>query len=914
MLIVATFLTCSSLAQETQRQYLSGLGKDDAVPWKFMCTSGANSGYWTTLPVPSQWDMHGFGTLNYSKDPTNSRSECGLYEHTFAVPASWSTQRVFLVFEGSMTDTSARLNGESVGPLHQGSFYQFKYEVTKFVKFGDTNQLEVTVAKHSANRSVNDAERTSDYWIFGGIFRPVYLEAVPQQFIQRVAIDARADGNIAIDVFANGITNADLIEAQIISRDGKNVGNPFSGKPDQEKVSLKTHVAGPLTWNAETPNLYAVDVRLKRGSEVLHRVRQKFGFRTVEVREGDGVYVNGQRVVLKGANRHSFWPASGRCLSEAVHRMDIDTLKDMNMNAVRMSHYPPDPEFLELCDEAGLYVLDELGGWQKHYDSEVGAKLVEEMVTRDVNHPSILFWDNGNEGGWNTNLDNDFSKFDPQQRKVLHPWRPFSGINTAHYLTYSAMERACRGMAVDTNDTTKYIYMPTEFLHGLFDGGAGAGLEDYWKVMNTSKYLAGGFIWALVDEGVKRPDTGEIDVFGNRAPDGLVGPYRQREGSFYTVKEIWSPIQITRQSNGSFTVENHYSFTDAKQCRFAWERRRFHTPAEDKEGFEVVDKGIAEVPAIPPGGKGSFSLPLPKASERTDALALRVDDPSGRELWTWVFPTARAGDLTAFIHTPAPQRTSAVETNDLIEVKSGELLVKISKQTGRLNEVSRGTEKFSLANGPRLTVGDGTLTSIRAEQDGPDYVVVAKFSGDLKSLTWRVNGNGWVQCDYKYSASGPRESFGVMFDYPEDCVKGKRWLGDGPFRVWKNRLRGVTFGLWENSYNDTITGYRDWDYPEFKGCFANVRWLQLDTTEGQITIVPEKVPYVQVLTPTEPPADLVARTKVNLPQAGLAFLHGIPAQGSKFHDAKSTGPQGQLNVAEGDYSGSVSFYFGELKP
>ena len=199
----------SLFAQETQVQYLSGHGKDDAVPWRFMCTSGANSGYWTNLPVPSQWDVLGFGSLNYSKDPEEAREECGLYEHTFTVPANWSTQRVFLVFEGSMTDTSAKLNGESVGPLHQGSFYRFKYEVTRLIKCGETNLLQVKVAKHSANRSVNNAERTADYWVFGGIFRPVYLEAMPQEFIERVAINAKADGDFAMEVFVNGVTNAE---------------------------------------------------------------------------------------------------------------------------------------------------------------------------------------------------------------------------------------------------------------------------------------------------------------------------------------------------------------------------------------------------------------------------------------------------------------------------------------------------------------------------------------------------------------------------------------------------------------------------------------------------------------------------------------------------------------------------------
>src|ERR1035441_9589354 len=217
------FATLPASAQETEIQMLSGQGKDDAVPWKFFCTSGANSGFWTNLPVPSQWDVKGFGTLTYHKDLTNAWDERGLYEHDFPVPQNWSDKRIFLVFDGVMTDTDAKLNGQSVGPVHQGSFYRFKYEVTALVKFGATNLLEVNVAKHSANKSINNAERNADYWVFGGIFRPVYLEAVPQQFIERVAIDAKADGNFSADIFLNSVTNADEIEAQVQTLEGQNV-------------------------------------------------------------------------------------------------------------------------------------------------------------------------------------------------------------------------------------------------------------------------------------------------------------------------------------------------------------------------------------------------------------------------------------------------------------------------------------------------------------------------------------------------------------------------------------------------------------------------------------------------------------------------------------------------------------------
>ena len=900
--ILAIAGVMSVFAQSTRQLYLSGHDKDDAVPWKFFCTEGAQSGFWTNLVLPSNWELHGFGTLSYRRDATNPPPESGLYEHDFAVPSDWPGQRVFLVFDGVMTDTSARLNGETVGPMHQGSFYQFKYEVTSLLKFGATNRLEVRVDKHSANRSVNGAERNGDYWLFGGIFRAVHLDAVPPQFIERVAVDARADGAFAMDVFLNGVSNADLVEVQIATLDGKDIGAPFAEKASGPKISIKTHLPSPRLWTAETPNLYRVEVRLKQGDQIIHQMQQRFGFRTMEVRDGDGLYVNGHKVVLKGADRHSFWPDSGRCLSEAVHRLDIETMKDMNMNAVRMSHYPPDAQFLDLCDELGLYVLDELGGWHNHYDTEVGTQLVGEMVAHDVNHPSILFWDNGNEGGWNTNLDDVFGQFDPQQRQVLHPWAIHGGVNTGHYKPYDQAETLCAG---------DVIYMPTEFEHGLFDGGAGAGLEDYWRIMSASKVCAGGFIWALIDEGVHRPDNGTIDVAGNQAPDGILGPYRQREASFYTIKQIWSPIEVARETNGTFAVANHYSFTDASQCKFTWQLRRFSQPGETNSGFMVVREGVLKVPGIAPGERGEIQLNLPVAARSCDALALRVNDPNGRELWTWVWPLPRINERT-FLREPAPQHAVITNTNGVIEVKSGGLAVTFSRETGLLTSVRRGPQNFSFRNGPRFTEGNGVLEKIETIEDGPDCIVSAKFASNLKSVSWRVNGNGWLRCDYTYTAAGAKDFMGVIFDYPEDIVKHKRWLGDGPYRVWKNRLGGVTLGVWENDYNNTITGWSGWIYPEFKGCFTNVRWLQLDTTEGLITVVPENVPFVQVFTPEFPPDKVVLRAKISLPAVGLAFLDAIPPVGSKFQSPGASGPQGQPNMASGEYSGSVSFYFGSL--
>ncbi|MES1249843.1 MAG: glycoside hydrolase family 2 TIM barrel-domain containing protein, partial [Chitinophaga rupis] len=327
-------------------------------------------------------------------------------------------------------------------------------------KFDGPNLLQVAVSRHSSNPSVNAAERNGDFWLFGGIFRPVYLEIVPPVFIERIAIDATAAGDLNLHVFHNAGKGQDL-SAQLYELNGKPVDRAFRVLATDSILSH--HFSGIKLWNPEQPNLYYVQVSIRDGEKNLHTIRQRLGFRTAELRPLDGFYVNGKKVIFKGVCRHSEWPETGRTLSRDIQLLDIGLMKDMNMNAVRMSHYPPDREFLDLCDSLGLFVLDELTGWQAAYDTVVGRKLVKELVVRDVNHPSIVLWDNGNEGGWNRALDGDFALYDPQKRHVIHPWERFDGTNTKHYPDFRYIQTEVAN--------AKEVFFPTEFMHGLFDGG-----------------------------------------------------------------------------------------------------------------------------------------------------------------------------------------------------------------------------------------------------------------------------------------------------------------------------------------------------------------------------------------------------------------------------------------------------------
>ncbi|ESQ87365.1 hypothetical protein ABAC460_20285 [Asticcacaulis sp. AC460] len=681
-------------APQTERVYLSGKGPKDAVAWEFSVTGGRRAGEQTTIPVPSMWEQHGFGTYSYGQQGQPRADEHGLYKHRFTAPAEWKGKRVRLVFEGVMTDATVRINGVPAGPVHQGAFYRFSYDVTPHLKLGEENLIEVDVAKESANTATNTAERRADYWVFGGIFRPVWLEVSPVEAIRHVALDGRADGSLTADIQFDGAREATRVEGQVLTRDGIVVGDPVSlALPGggAGRVRMATRIDAPQLWTAETPNLYDLRLTLYKGDEALHTTTQRFGFRTFEVRAGEGLFLNGQRILLKGANRHSFRPQTARALNPEDSYDDVRLVKSMNMNAIRMSHYPPDPALLEAADELGLYVLDELSGWQAAHDTVNGRLLVREMVERDVNHPSILFWDNGNEGGWNRDLDGEFALYDPQKRRVLHPWELHDDIDTKHYSNWADLTQRL---------ASPNLLMPTEVLHALYDGGAGAGLEDYWTAISTSPRGAGLFHWALVDEGIARSDRdAAIDNFSTYAPDGLVGPNHEKEGSYHTIRSLWSPVQIVVPAvfDGTVTVSNHYDFTPLSQVRFDWQTVRFPGPAAEGTAPIVIARGTAGAD-IAPHGSGTMTLPLPGNWRQADAVMLTATGPDGLPVWTWTWPVA-APTLPA---VAAGGKPTVVAGADDIRLSVGPVSASFDPKTGLLREVSRGGKTLALTDGPRL--------------------------------------------------------------------------------------------------------------------------------------------------------------------------------------------------------------------
>ena len=895
-LLIPIFVTGFAVVQgqKTETLYLSGTGADDTKTWDFYCSDGMNSKKWATIEVPSCWEQQGFGAYNYGHVPFEERvNETGLYKRNFDIPKNWSSQQVRLIFEGVMTDALVKINGKSAGATHQGAFYQFEYDISKLLKYGKENSIEVLVKKHSGNESINLAERKADFWVFGGIFRPVYLEVKPKENIQRVTIDAKSDGIFKADVYTSNLKKSDLLEVEVQSSVGKTV-KTFSVETTGLITRIENKIENPLTWNSEYPNMYQAVFKLKSAGKTIHQYTEKFGFRTVEVRENDGIYVNDVRIKFKGVNRHTFHAKYARTSSKALSIEAVNLMKEMNMNAVRMSHYPPEKHFLEVCDSLGLFVLDELTGWQRpSYDEQIGRKLLKELIARDVNHPSIVLWDNGNEGGWNTKLDDDFAKLDIQQRKVLHPWEDFRETNTNHYVDYNYL-------ALDGYSKRK-IFFPTELLHGLYDGGHGAGLEDYWLRLWNHPLSAGGFLWVFADEAVARTDrNGELDADGNHAPDGIVGPYNEKEGSFYTVKKVWSPIYfekryITPQFNGVLNIENRHHYTNLKKCSFIVEWLTYPSPSQN--GAEKIKFTETIIVDLAPDQKGKLKITLPPNWKSSQVLKIIAQSAEGTEIATWSYP----------VNTPTIISNQIVQSGDESEIVLSEkgdnyrievknMVYAFDKKNGQLVSVQKENDSVPLKDGPVFVSRDKQVESVKAVKNNNGSVAINTVYAEKKdSVSWIIQKNGLVELTVAYEPNKDASYAGFSFSFPEENISGMKWMGQGPYRVWKNRMSDTSFGVWEKEYNNTSTGNSGFEYPEFKGYLAETYWVDVKVKKGLgfKVYVKSKDVFFRMLTPDQPEDG--RSTIVDFPAGDISFLHGINAIGTKFKGTVNLGPQSSKN-------------------
>ncbi|WP_240095159.1 glycoside hydrolase family 2 TIM barrel-domain containing protein [Christiangramia crocea] len=936
--LILIFLASQLRAQETKEIYLSGKDFEHTVEWDFMVTDGMNSNEWSKIDVPNQWELEGFGTYTYGRwykelEQEEPSKEEGFYKYEFEVPEEYKDKSVKIVFGGVMTDTEVKINGEKVGPKHHGGFYQFEYDITDFLKFGEKNLLEVHVWKHSENHNVNRAERYADWWLFGGIYRPVWLEVKPRTNIDHFAVDAKMDGSLTAELDLKNIPENAQIEATIspvgeTDSDYKTYSFPIATNTEKKIIEAKWENIKP--WNPEQPNLYELQFKLTQNGKTIHEVSDRIGFRTLEFRKKDGIYVNGTKILMKGVNRHTIYPESGRSTSKRISIMDVNLIKDMNMNAVRF-HYPPDKHFLEACDSLGLFVLNEVAGWQNPYDTKTGRQLVKETVKRDVNHPSIIIWDQGNEGGWNYELDAVFHEYDLQKRIVIHPWADFNGWDTHHYPTYQT--------GVHRFGAGENVFFPTEFMHGTYDNGHGAGLDDFWNRYKESPLFAGGFLWVFNDAAVLRTDwegDRKYDSKGNLAPDGILGPHREKEGSFFTIKEVWAPIQfeprlITETFDGTFLVTNNFLFSNLNSATMNY--RVMKAPKEvfySDSGPSQIASGAIDLPDAEPGERRKIKFGLGDNFFEGDWLEITAADQHGREIYTWTWPIHRADYFAdKFLLKKENKKAAFAEENgNKITLSGGDVKVTFDKNSGHITSVSNGKSEIPLVNGPRPIGMKVEFQEVKIKQDGDKAIFAMKYAGGIEDIVWTMYPDGRLHMEMTALKNarggdgfdgafyeGNIDKFGITFDFPEEGVNGFKWFGKGPYRVWKNRLKGTEYSIWQKDYNQTITGesFENLIYPEFKGYHANFLGGYLDAGNNSFRVFSENDKmFLRLFTPDEPKNMISnAHPQPEFPEGNISFMYEIPAMRA-FKPLSHQGPSSQptnIRIKSGDDGITMNLWF-----
>ena len=616
---------------------------------------------WDTLTVPGNWQVQASGhgirydkpmytNVQYPFPPDNlprvpeDDNPVGSYRRTFVIPDDWLGRRIHILFEGVDSAFYLWINGQEVG-YSQGSRLPAEFDITPYIHTGE-NVVAVRVYRWSDGSYLED----QDFWRLSGIYRDVYLIAVPQVHIHdyhvQTELDARyQDALLKIQAKVRNVGHESMagysLEATLWDNDMRPVfESPLVipvHVPAQGEclLELEQTVANPLKWSAEQPNLYTLLLSLKdEAGEIQQVERCGVGFRQVEIANGQ-ILINGAPVLLKGVNRHEHDPDTGHTVSEASMVEDILLMKRFNINAVRTCHYPNAPLWYDLCDRYGLYVIDEAnieshGVWDRlTKDPEWRTAFMERgtrMVERDKNHPCVIIWSLGNESGYGPNHEaladwmHEHDPTRPVHYESATGRREYEGPHTAPHVDivsvmYPTVEQIAE-MAQTPGETRPLIMC--EYAHAM--GNSPGNLQEYWEAIEAHPRLQGGFVWDWVDQGLRQVtedgqewyayggDFGDVPNDGNFCINGLIYPDRTVHPALWEYKKILQPVKVKAidLATGQVEVTNGYHFSDLSGLDIQWQLL-----ADDR----TVQSGVLEPLTTPPGRSERISIPLTERVE-----------------------------------------------------------------------------------------------------------------------------------------------------------------------------------------------------------------------------------------------------------------------------------------------------------
>ena len=569
-----------------------------------------NDSTWNTIPVPSNWQMHGYDQPRYFASSyafsidnlpkiSDDENPVGCYRLKFSVPHEWKDRQIFINFDGVDSAFYLWINGEMVG-YSQDSRLPAEFNITSYVNPGQ-NVLAVRVYRWSDGSYLED----QDMWFLSGIFRDVYLFSTPiihlRDFWVRTQMDQDyRDAILRLRAKVKNYGSTDLagyrLEATLYDSGNKPVpeGYLFSKftvpAASEKAIEMTCSVPDPQKWSGEFPNLYTLVIRLIDPFGKLIEVEQgKVGFRQVEIKDGK-VLVNGAPILFRGVNRHEHDPERGHAVTEESMLQDILLMKRFNINAVRTCHYPNDPLWYDLCDQHGIYLIDEAnieshGVWDRlSKDPDWLTAFMERgtrMVERDKNHPSVVIWSLGNESGYGPNhaaLADWIHQNDPTRLLFYDAARdePYLDILSTMYPRLDHLIN----LATRPGETRPFIMC--EYAHAM--GNSPGNLKEYWEIIDTYPRLRGGFIWDWVDQGIRQVtkdgeewfayggDFGEVDSSKSFCINGLIFPDRRIHPSLWEVKKVYQPVKVEAVDllTGKIRVTNRHFFSDMSHLVGEW--------------------------------------------------------------------------------------------------------------------------------------------------------------------------------------------------------------------------------------------------------------------------------------------------------------------------------------------------------
>jgi beta-galactosidase len=713
----------------------------------------ANDQPWNKIRVPGNLQTQGYDKPHYtnvqmpfSNLPPNvpAHNPTGIFRRSFDLPADWRGQRVVLHFGGANSVLYVFLNGNFIG-LSKDSHLPAEFDISAAAKIGAKNELIAVVIKWSDATFVED----QDQWWMSGLHRSVFVEATPQVYLKDVDVRPTLDaslknGQLQIDVefgFKDKLEIGAQIEAQLLNPAGKPVfRQPLTASFDNKHrfyqklhtIRLIGSVKNPSLWTAETPNLYTLVISVKSSSGEQWS-RQRLGFRRIEVKNRQ-LHINGKSILIRGVNHHDNDHINGKVVTPGQLKQDICLMKQYNFNAIRTSHYPKDDAFLDLCDELGMYIVDEANIESHAFygdicrDTRYTAAFTERvmrMVVRDKNHASVIFWSLGNESGYGPNHDAAAGwvhSFD--QSRLLHyegastttgndrqPWLWDTGKHATDLICpmYWSLDQL-EAYVKDKNETRPLIMC--EYSHAM--GNSNGSLSDYWSLFEKYQHrgLQGGYIWEWWDHGIKQKaangeeywayggDFGDEPNDANFVCDGLVWPDRKPHTGLFEAKKLQQPLAVSGGKGGKFSIRNKQHFTTLDWLAGQWELQ--------VEGVTVA-KGKLPALTVKPGAEQSISLgkalaKLPKGKEAFINFSFHT-----RQETAW----ASKGHLVAWEQiklgsaAPAPkvkpQSLHASDANGDLVVSAANWQLTFNAKNGLLASLKSANREW-LKQGPQLEV------------------------------------------------------------------------------------------------------------------------------------------------------------------------------------------------------------------